>query len=609
MQLSSTLGAAVLLTAAGVSFTSAKPTAPLRQLAAPVDNAAIKYTNDAFGYYPSTGGPSDPVTYYENRSRAVELAFDSNWKEAQPLLRDLSAEYPDDGDIWYLLALSYMQTEAWAAAIPAFESTIALGTALKGVPSGSSPSNDIMMKVAEAYAALGDSPNAIIWAEKALAARYDDRPFLADKPHFEDALSKGEYRQILGSDIDQGLSRDELWRADLRFLVSELRRLHVDLHHTMSAQEFNEHIADIEARIPALSDQEIVFSLMELVGGLGNGHNLIIPTNGAKGSFSRLPVEFYWFSDGLFLVDASEAYEHLIGSEVTAIGDMPIEDALARTAVLNARNNEMQHLWLAPYYVSLPEVLKGLGVVDDTQDIALTVVAPDDKKKNIILSGSDWTFTGFPKLPKLKGAEQPRYLSKSDRRFWSETLPEHDAIFVQFNWVNESKEETLAAFSENLRQQFRTSGVDNLILDIRHNPGGNGSILPPFLRALIYFEAAGSDKKLYVIAGRGTYSAAHNLLTNLDGLTDAVMVGEPSGTRPNEIAEAGWFKLPYSGVMGLVSSQFHQASSAEDHRIWIAPDIPAPLSSSDYFSGRDPALEAIFDVIKATKSGEGEGEI
>jgi hypothetical protein len=83
----------------------------------------------------------------------------------------------------------------------------------------------------------------------------------------------------------------------------------------------------------------------------------------------------------------------------------------------------------------------------------------------------------------------------------------------------------------------------------------------------------------------------------LDGLSNAVIVGEPSGTRPNAIGEAGWFKLPHSGLMGLASTQFHQVSSAEDHRIWIAPHIPTHQSSVDYFSGQDPALQAIFNVL------------
>jgi len=561
------------------------------------DITATNFTNESYGHLPMMGSPENPVQYYQDRSQAFGFAFDGEWIAAQPLLQTLVTQYTDDGDVWYLLGLSYLQTENWADAITALENTISLGTVLNGVPTGSSPSNYIMIRIAQAYAALGDDQNSILWAEKAFSARYDDRPFLGSKDHFSSALSTSDYQQFLGTYLEDGLSRDASWQADLDYLVSELRRLHVNLHNHMSAQEFQQRALGIKARIPQLTDQEIVFEFMELVGGLGSGHNLIIPTNGAKGAFKRLPVEFYWFSDGLFIVEASQDNQALIGSKIISIGDVPINEALAKTATLNARDNEMQHLWLSPYYISLPEVLTGLGIINQTDNVPLTLINSDGVTEHITLSGTEWTFNGFPKLPKLTKAESPLYLAKSDQLFWLETLPQHNATFVQFNWVAERKEQTLKAFSQDLIDAINNSDFENLILDLRHNPGGNGSILPPLLRALVYFEAAKPEGKLYIITGRGTFSAAHNLLTNLNRITNAVIVGEPSGSRPNAISEAGWFKLPYSGLMGLTSSQFHQPSTPEDHRIWIAPHLPVSLSSAEYFSGTDPALEAIYSVI------------
>ena len=88
------------------------------------------------------------------------------------------------------------------------------------------------------------------------------------------------------------------------------------------------------------------------------------------------------------------------------------------------------------------------------------------------------------------------------------------------------------------------------------------------------------------------------LLTDITKYTNPIIVGEPSGSKPNHIGEAGWFKLPYSGLMGLISTQFHQTSKAEDNRKWIAPHIPISLSSIDYFNGNDKALNIINEVIK-----------
>jgi len=548
------------------------------RVATPVpENTALQYMYVSHERLPTMEPVGEPAQYYAKRVKAKNLVFEKKWQTALPLLEDLVAQYPDDGDIWYMLGITRMQTENWLDAITALENTIVLGTILSGVPTGSSTSNDIMVLIAQCHAAFEDTTSAQLWIEKSLAARYDDRPSLSGKAHFENVLPTVEFQKLVGTYLKPDMARDELWRTDLTYLTNEMLRLHFNLYGDISKLEFQQQINDIDTKIPSLSDEEIVFEFMKLVGQLRNGHNLIIPTNGAKGSFSRLPIEFYWFSDGLFVVNTNEGFEHLIGSKILSIGDIPIHQVLNSTGILNPRDNEMQHLWLNPYYISLPEVLVGLGVINDVAAVPLSILDANGLTKNITLSGTKWAFQGFPKLPKQKSGTLPIYLKKSDQLFWMEALPEHNALFVQFNWVNERNENTLADFSRKLIDLADESGLDNLIVDIRHNPGGNGAILPSLVRALIYFEVANPDGKLFIITGRGTYSAAQNLLADINRLTDAVIVGEPSGSRPNAIGEAGWFKLPHSGLMGLVSSQFHQASKAEDHRIWSGSQPPIAL--------------------------------
>ena len=123
------------------------------------------------------------------------------------------------------------------------------------------------------------------------------------------------------------------------------------------------------------------------------------------------------------------------------------------------------------------------------------------------------------------------------------------------------------------------------------------------LKTVINFEVMNPKGKIFVIMGRETFSAAQNLLTDITKYTNPIIVGEPSGSKPNHIGEAGWFKLPYSGLMGLISTQFHQTSKAEDNRKWIVPHIPVSLSSTDYFTGNDQALNIIMEVIKIYEKG------
>jgi hypothetical protein len=199
--------------------------------------------------------------------------------------------------------------------------------------------------------------------------------------------------------------------------------------------------------------------------------------------------------------------------------------------------------------------------------------------------------------------KSPQYLQNVNKPYWYEVDKSNEVLYVQFNAVAQMKTQSLAQFSAELIETIKDGEVNHLVLDLRHNSGGNGSILPPLLKALIYFEAAKPEGKLFVVMGRNTFSAAQNLLTNIDSFTNAILVGEPSGSRPNHIGEAGRFRLPFSGVFGLVSSQFHQTSRAEDHRIWIAPHMPVLPDSASYFNGVDPAMKAIYSVLDKNVDG------
>lgn len=264
----------------------------------------------------------------------------------------------------------------------------------------------------------------------------------------------------------------------------------------------------------------------------------------------------------------------------------------------------MQTLWLGPYYLGLPDVLKGLGIVENANQVTLSLKDSNGNSEEVNMNPISWNFSDFPKMPKLKDKKQPLFLSKTEDPYWYKLIPENNSMYIQFNVVTQKETQSLEGFNIELRSQTSKNNIQHLILDLRHNHGGNGSILPPMLKTIINFEVMNPDGTIFVLMGRETFSAAQNLLTDITKYTNAILVGEPSGSKPNHIGEAGWFKLPYSGLMGLVSTQFHQTSKAEDHRNWIAPHIPVTVSSNDYFNGNDKALNTIIKVIQSDRKQE-----
>ncbi|MCO7190185.1 MULTISPECIES: hypothetical protein [unclassified Pseudoalteromonas] len=554
--------------------------------------------NDAYQIPVLPNQVSDPVGYYHRKTQLFTLVESEDWPAVVKLATELTRDYQNDGVTWYLLSLGYRQQQQWQAAIAPLKRALQLGVRLQRLPKWHDNPNDMMVTLAELYGELNDKRNAMLWLERALQARWDDKPALTGRslfsrkpnPHFVAFAQDDDFRQLVGAEPESEAHRDARWRYDLHYLAEEIRRLHVSAFHRMSEQAFERKVAQIDKRIPALNDQQVVFELMQLLGMLENGHNFIVPAWGKAGNTQQLPVQFYLFEEGLFIVAADSDYRHLIGKQVLSIGNTPALRALEKTGVVNPRDNNMQQAWLGPYYLSLASVLQGLGIIEHSHEVVVTIRGDDLQTQQLTLTPRAMQFNGFPKLPRQHPQSEP---------YWSKLLPEHKALYVNFNAVRERKDVSLDAFNQQLRETLLAGQAKHFIVDLRDNSGGNGFLLPSTIATAVLFEALVPDGKLMILTGRNTFSAGHDLLMGISKLTSAIVVGEPSGTRPNAIGEAGWFTLPYSGQIGVISSQFHQQGAAEDSRVWLAPDLPVALTAKDYFAGTDVVLDAALILLSS----------
>jgi hypothetical protein len=188
----------------------------------------------------------------------------------------------------------------------------------------------------------------------------------------------------------------------------------------------------------------------------------------------------------------------------------------------------------------------------------------------------------------------PLYLRNCDLLYWFEHLPEHGLVYFQFNSVADQQPETFTAFCERLFAFIGRHAVSKLVLDVRWNGGGNTFLTQQLLHHLIRCTQVNQPGGLFVIIGRATFSAAQNTATAIERETDAIFVGEPSGSCPNFIGETIPFELPYSKTTVNVADLYWQTSWPNDHRPWIAPELYAPPTFEAYRQNRDPAMEAIL---------------
>ena len=552
-------------------------------------------STDSYSRRAGTSFPDDPVGYFNSLKSARRMVNNGECERAVSLLERATREYQDNGDAWGLLGTCYSKTGNWLGAVHAYEQALKLGVTPWDREIDLNP-NDMMVAIAKAHAQAGDKDLAIVWLQRGLDMRYDERPDIAGMPEFSVMLDDPRFASLAGLPPKTDLTRNEQWRYDIAFLGAQVLVLHTDPDHHSSAESLNRMLSELSASVAELSDEEITARLDLFIGALGAGHDLFWPVAPKRGALLPFALKVYLFTDGLYIIDAYDP--ELIGARIEAFGDTPAQEAYARVARAFPGDNEMEARWMGVRHLTQPYTLEALGIVDDQATMTLTITDPVGAQRKIMPERRAFTSMS-PSLKATSGADVPLYLSRPEENCWLQGLENLQALYVHIHIVADGTDESFAEFATRVGAEAEKPEVRNLILDLRQSPGGNGYLTPPLLRQLIRFDAAPNKGNLYVIIGRNTFSASQNMITDLDRLAKPVFVGEPSGSRPNALSESGNFKLPYSGLSGSLSSQLHQQSWPEDHRIWIPPDVPVGLTSEGFFTGRDPALEAITLLIAA----------
>jgi tetratricopeptide (TPR) repeat protein len=349
----------------------------------------------------------------------------------------------------------------------------------------------------------------------------------------------------------------------------------------------------------------VIVSLTGAVAAIGphDGHTRVDLFDPAL-HFHVLPLSFYDFSDGLFLRSAGAEYAAATGAWLVAVGDTPVDVAWKKTLQIAAGDNDMSRRAAAARLLSIPEVLHGLGIAASIDRVPFTLQQSDGTRLTIVATPLE-TFANvrWVDMRDRAGSPEPLYLTQArapfgllPRRFYFfEWFDDVKAMYVQYNAVANAPEETVDAFFKRVFAFVDSHYVQKFILDLRHNGGGNNALNRPILLGLIKRdETINRRGRLFVITGRDTFSAAQNLATQLERYTDAIFVGEPTGGSPNHFGDARAITLPHSGIHVEVSTLLWQDALPFDHRVWIAPELSTPLSSSAYRDGRDPAVDAVI---------------
>lgn len=386
------------------------------------------------------------------------------------------------------------------------------------------------------------------------------------------------------------------WRSDIEYLRVMLPARHANIYFKVPKAEYEKGLDYVASRAASSTETENRLRIQQFIASLGDSHTRL--QWGYK-STEILPFHVGYFTEGYFINGVEKAYESLHWRRLTHINGTPIEQVADSLATLITIDNVGMFRSRIPTMMSVASTLRFFGFIDsDSVYIQVapkagmpdTYALPVDRERS-----KDWLYPDRSKLA---------YCWRGIGTYFNDTLMSDGLYFVQYNICGGreiskkyGKKEGLAeipSFKEFEKRVLKTLNrpeVKTLVFDMRFNGGGASAQGTEMIKKIAKNKKINRKGGIYVVIGRQTFSSA--ILNTLDFLqnTDAILIGEDTGGKPNHYGEIRSFDLPSSGLRVVYSTKYFVKEATE--RPTIEPDIRVEASFQDYINGIDPVLERI----------------
>jgi tetratricopeptide (TPR) repeat protein len=533
-----------------------------------------------------------PHSFIQLVTEAEKETASKNWKSAIPLWENVVLQNPVHIDYSYQLGNAYYQAGQYTKALKLFEKCDEL--------TGGKSYYDAF-NLAKTYAMMGDKISSLKWVKKSFELGMPNRSAFS-YPAFDILKTIPEFQKISNiSDVSK-LNRIDGWRYDLSFLKDEILRKAYHVTRDFSREDLEKETNRIYNAIPHLTDMQITVEFIKLLAKLGDGHTMLYVMKDNPEIRKYIPVEFYWFGQGLYVIQADKRFENLLGAKVVSMEGKTPETFFMGLKPLLSKDNEQTLKIFSNMRMRQTAILHATGLAASPDNLSLKLIDRNGKEVSITLQAdcnipSRMLWDGLPEnWVSLENtlSQKPLYLTNRYSWYWFKYLRNEKTVWFQYNRVLDDPKNEWIRFLDSMFRFIEKNDVEKLVIDFRNNNGGNGELCYSLIQNIIKAEKINQKGNLFAITGRKTFSAAGICIGLLEKHTQAIFAGEPAGTSPNFIGEEFEFELPYSRLFGNISDREHHYANAVDFRTWIPPTIYVDPSFEEFMNGRDAVWEGIL---------------
>ena len=346
--------------------------------------------------------------------------------------------------------------------------------------------------------------------------------------------------------------------------------------------EFNERVDDLLARVPELTDDEILFELLGISALTACGHT------GVDVPIRFFPIAMSWYADGLYAFSAPIQEPDALFARLVSINGIPYSEILDRLRRVIPHYNEYGFLSFHVHrFINNAKFLRHLGIVPYDLTARFVMVDVYGYELAFYLSADDFDWAEDT-VSWQQVVDVALRNTRMDENYFYEFMPEYQALYVRYrSGSQEFGCPIKAEFFERVLYRIEEFGASRLVMDIR---GLSGHIF----QFAAFMDAVNANERLervYVLTLPSSFSGGAIVASVLqEGIDRALVVGEPTGSNFNFAGSLYTWTMPNSGVNFYVSRAF-LFSRWNLETGPVMPDVRIPFTIDDLRSNTDPLLD------------------